>query len=210
MGEEIKLSEEQVTQIKQQLLTQIENFPEEKREQIKQQINSMSPEEIEEFVKQNQLQHLDPNKCIFCSIIEGKTPSIKIDEDNDNIAILEINPLTHGHSLIIPKNHSDSPSREFATKVAENIQQKLNSKDIQVQETEVMNHKIINLIPTYEDTDLEKAKRTQAKKEDLEKLQQKLTAQKIEIQPPQQIQEPEPPQEPTKPEPIPKLPPRIP
>tara|TARA_Y100000310_G_C20556782_1_gene750963 strand:- start:301 stop:927 length:627 start_codon:yes stop_codon:yes gene_type:complete len=207
--EEVKLTEEQVKQVKEQLLTQINNFPEDKREQIKQQINSMNTEEIEEFVKQNQLNHLDPNKCIFCSIIEGKTPSIKIDEDKENIAILEINPLTKGHTIIIPKNHSDSPSREFATKVAETLQQKLNAKDIQVQETEVMEHKIMNLIPTYENTDLEKAKRTQAKKEDLENLQQELTTPKIEIQPPQQIQQPTP-QETKQPEPIPKLPPRIP
>lgn len=208
MAEEIKLTEEQVKKVKEQLLTQTSNFPEDKREQIKQQINSMSTQEIEQFVKQNQLNHLDPNKCIFCSIIEGKTPSIKIDEDDKNIAILEINPLTHGHTIIISKKHSDTPSREFATKVAETLQQKLHAKDIQVEETKVMNHQITNLIPVYDDTDLEKAQRTSAKKEDLEKLQQELTTPKIEIQPPSPPIET--PQQPTQPEPIPKLPPRIP
>ena len=213
--EEIKLNEEQVKQIKDQLLTQLENFPEDKRLQIKQQIETMSTQQIEEFVKQNQLNHLDPNKCIFCSIIEGKTPSVKIAEDNDNIAILEINPLTSGHTLIIPKKHEDKPTQDFVTKVAERIQQKLKlqEKDIQIEETEIMGHQITNLIPSYEDTDLKTAKRTSATKEDLEKLRQELTAETIEIQPPAtptpepQLQNQEPIQEP---EPIPKLPPRIP
>ena len=206
MAEEIKLTQEQAEQIKKQLLTQLTNFPEDKQYQIKQQIESMSLEDIEQFVKQNQLSHLNPNKCIFYSIIEGKTPSVKLDENNNNIAILEINPLTRGHTIIIPKKHQATPSRDFATKVAENLLQKLNAKDIQVEETEIMNHQIMNLIPTYDDTNLKKAQRTQAKKQDLEKLKQELTTPKIEIPTQQKIQ----PIEQKKQEPIPKLPPRIP
>jgi len=208
--EEIKLTKEQAKQIKEELLTQLENFPEDKRMQIKEQIESMTTEQIEQFVKQNQLQHLDPNKCIFCSIVAEDTPSIKINKDENNIAILEINPLTKGHTLIIPKNHNSHPSRDFATKVAENLQQKLNTKDIQVQETEVMNHKIINLIPVYDDTDLQKAQRAPAKKQDLEKLQQELTAKEEQEAVEQVTEKTQTPQLQPEQEPIPKLPPRIP
>lgn len=43
--------------------------------------------------------------CIFCKIIKGEIPSKKIYEDEKVIAILDINPVTEGHTLVIPKEH---------------------------------------------------------------------------------------------------------
>jgi histidine triad (HIT) family protein len=43
--------------------------------------------------------------CIFCKIIEGKLPSHKVYEDNDFLAFLDINPLSAGHILVVPKKH---------------------------------------------------------------------------------------------------------
>lgn len=43
--------------------------------------------------------------CIFCNIIEGKAPSYKIYEDELSLAILDINPFSRGHCLVIPKRH---------------------------------------------------------------------------------------------------------
>lgn len=48
------------------------------------------------------------NNCLFCAIIEGNQPSIKIYEDEKTIAILDIFPIAKGHTLIIPKTHSDT------------------------------------------------------------------------------------------------------
>ncbi len=48
------------------------------------------------------------NNCLFCAIIEGSQPSIKIYEDEKTIAILDIFPIAKGHTLIIPKAHSDT------------------------------------------------------------------------------------------------------
>ena len=45
-------------------------------------------------------------ECIFCKIIEGELPSIKLYEDEKTIALLDIYPVAKGHTLIIPKNHS--------------------------------------------------------------------------------------------------------
>lgn len=46
--------------------------------------------------------------CIFCKIIEGEIPSIKI-YDSDNIfAFMDINPLSEGHCLFIPKKHASA------------------------------------------------------------------------------------------------------
>ena len=55
----------------------------------------MTAEEMEIFVKQNNLNHLG-GECIFCSIVGGKTPSFRIGENEENIAILELNPLSKG------------------------------------------------------------------------------------------------------------------
>jgi histidine triad (HIT) family protein len=43
--------------------------------------------------------------CIFCDIVAGKAPSHKICEDELSMAILDINPFSRGHSLVIPKRH---------------------------------------------------------------------------------------------------------
>ena len=43
--------------------------------------------------------------CIFCDIVEGKAPCYKVYEDNLSLAILDINPFSRGHCLVIPKRH---------------------------------------------------------------------------------------------------------
>ncbi len=43
--------------------------------------------------------------CLFCKIIKGEIPSMKIYEDDILIAFLDINPLAVGHTLIVPKKH---------------------------------------------------------------------------------------------------------
>ncbi|MBU2028845.1 HIT family protein [Patescibacteria group bacterium] len=45
------------------------------------------------------------DNCIFCKIIAGKIPAEKIYEDDKVLAFLDINPVTPGHVLIIPKKH---------------------------------------------------------------------------------------------------------
>ena len=48
------------------------------------------------------------DSCIFCKIIAGEMPSIKLYEDEKTIAILDIFPIARGHTLIIPKAHSET------------------------------------------------------------------------------------------------------
>ena len=43
--------------------------------------------------------------CIFCKIINGDIPCLKIYEDDLVLAFLDINPDSDGHTLIIPKKH---------------------------------------------------------------------------------------------------------
>ncbi|AWI24852.1 HIT family protein [Flavobacterium pallidum] len=44
---------------------------------------------------------------IFTRIINGELPSYKIAEDDNYIAILDVNPNTEGHTLCIPKKEVD-------------------------------------------------------------------------------------------------------
>ena len=46
--------------------------------------------------------------CIFCKIVKGEIPSFKVYEDDRVYAFADINPVSDGHTLIIPKAHADN------------------------------------------------------------------------------------------------------
>jgi len=46
--------------------------------------------------------------CIFCKIVRGEIPSFKVYEDERVFAFADINPITDGHTLIIPKAHAEN------------------------------------------------------------------------------------------------------
>ncbi|KAF4974078.1 hypothetical protein FZEAL_8979 [Fusarium zealandicum] len=43
--------------------------------------------------------------CIFCRIIKGEIPCMKLFESEKTLAFLDIGPLSKGHALVIPKFH---------------------------------------------------------------------------------------------------------
>jgi len=56
--------------------------------------------------------------CVFCAIVAGEAPAIRIYEDDDYLAILDIRPIVRGHTLVIPKKHTvdltDTPADTIA------------------------------------------------------------------------------------------------
>lgn len=44
--------------------------------------------------------------CIFCKIANGEIPSATLYEDNEFRVILDVNPASKGHALILPKKHA--------------------------------------------------------------------------------------------------------
>jgi histidine triad (HIT) family protein len=44
--------------------------------------------------------------CVFCAIVAEEAPAIRIYEDDDYLAILDIRPFTRGHTLVLPKRHT--------------------------------------------------------------------------------------------------------
>ncbi len=46
--------------------------------------------------------------CVFCDIVHNDIPTNKIYEDDNVIAILDANPVSLGHTLIITKRHYEN------------------------------------------------------------------------------------------------------
>lgn len=46
--------------------------------------------------------------CIFCKIVAGQIPAMRVYEDDVVLAFLDIGPLAESHLLVIPKEHSET------------------------------------------------------------------------------------------------------
>jgi len=46
--------------------------------------------------------------CIFCKIVKGDIPCFKVYEDDRVLAFEDVNPISEGHTLIIPKVHAEN------------------------------------------------------------------------------------------------------
>ena len=46
--------------------------------------------------------------CIFCKIVKKEIPSKIIFENERCLAFLDISPISKGHTIVIPKNHSST------------------------------------------------------------------------------------------------------
>jgi len=180
------LTKEQSDIIKEQLIKQIDSSQLENKEQIKSNIQKLNEGQLEEFLKQNKIQiqssQTQPNegKCIFCSIINNEIPSYKIAENKKAIAILEINPLSKGHILIIPNEHKTidkipKTALSLAQKIAKKLKLKLKPEDVKIETSSIQGHAIINVIPFYKDEKIEKKK---ASEEELQNLQSLLETKK--------------------------------
>ncbi|MEK6893505.1 MAG: HIT family protein [Nanoarchaeota archaeon] len=99
--------------------------------------------------------------CIFCKIVKGEIPSVKIWEDEKHLAILDIHPNVKGMTLILTKKHFDSyafdmPDNEYkefmaaAQKVAKILDKKLKvQRTALVMEGLGVNHVHLKLYPIY-------------------------------------------------------------
>lgn len=195
------LSPEQENQIKEQLIEQIKSqFPPDKQESAIKQLESLNKEQFIEFLKANNMikDSNDSNspqeqQCIFCSIIDGKIPTYKIAENSEAIATLDINPISKGHSLVIPKLHISNKdnfpekAKQLAQSVSEKIKQTLQTKNVLLEYANVLGHECINIIPVYNNENLN-SERQKADESEIAELQKQL----------QQTQETQPEKQPKK------------
>ena len=124
--------------------------------------------------------------CLFCKIANGEIPSYTLYEDDLVKVFLDINPVSQGHCLIIPKKHYEnmldvdkeivSHSLDVARKVYKILNDKLNMDGLTITQNNMygqeVKHYHIHLIPRYEKDNLlyKRAKN----KIDVEKLFEKI------------------------------------
>jgi histidine triad (HIT) family protein len=183
------ISKDQAEQIKKQLIQQIERtLPEGQREAIVSQIESFNEEQLEQFLKQNNIKLSEKpssEKTVFEQIVTGELPSYKIDENSKSIAILELNPLSKGHSLILPKQKLTiekipKSALSLSQKIAKKIKKKLKPEDIKIETSSFQDYAFINVIPIYKESKLEKRKAEEAELSELQKkLEQKKRGKRI-------------------------------
>ena len=46
--------------------------------------------------------------CIFCKIIAGDIPAVKVLDEELVLAFMDINPAGRGHLLVVPKKHAEN------------------------------------------------------------------------------------------------------
>ena len=103
---------------------------------------------------------------IFSRIVAGEIPSYKIAEDDRFYAFLDINPLTKGHTLVIPKQEIDylfdlddqtlGDMMIFAKGVAKQIKQNIDCKRVAVVVLGMeVPHAHIHLIPIESENDVD-------------------------------------------------------
>jgi len=190
------LSKEQAVEIKKQIIAQVDGSNVENKNEIKKSISEMNEKELEGFLKANnipvegveggpkggrEISGGSPGGgCIFCSIVKGEVPSYKIDESNKAIAILELNPFSKGHSIVIPLEHVEvdklpKSAMTLVQKIVKKIKKKLKPVDVKIESSSFQGHAMINIIPIYEGQNLEKKK---ADEKELKALQKKLEVKK--------------------------------
>lgn len=146
-------------------------------------LRNMSPEQLAELQKQN---------CIFCHIAAGRVQSKIVYEDPRTIAVLDINPASLGHILILPKDHyvimPQAPDEEIvhlfgvAKKLSEVVLKSLKAKGTTIfvangsYAGQKAPHFMIHVIPRKEGDGLENLNIAQKKitEDQLEKVRLKL------------------------------------
>ncbi|NCN86602.1 HIT domain-containing protein [archaeon] len=183
--------------IKEKLIEQIKTqYDEQKANDFILKINEMNEEQFLEFLKkQGLIQGEENSNCIFCQMIAGNIPTTKIGENEKGIAILEINPISKGHTLIIPKEHlskeSDLPKEieEIKEKIKSDLTQAFKPQRVDVFHGNLMGHEIINILPVYSVETME-TERYSETPEGLKKIKEE-----IENSKPKEITLPEKPKE---------------
>lgn len=174
------LTDEQIHELKKQLVTQVQHLPHNQKEEALQQIDEMSPETLELML--NQQRGGKSDKTILRSIVEGSIPSKKVDENKYALAVVDIRPVSKGHVLIIPRQavemHEQLPTQIFtlAKKIAKRIKTKLKPKGTEIQTETKFEEQVLNVIPYYDKPLSVTSPRYEASQEELETIQKLIAA----------------------------------
>ncbi len=125
-------------------------------------------------------------KSVFTKIIEGEIPCYKVYEDNKTFAFLDNNPLSDGHTLVVPKKQVDkfydldedyyNALFSSVKKIAKNMERVLGVRIGVVVEGSEVAHAHIHLVPLYDRNvlQLHHGYKVDSSKAGMEKLASKL------------------------------------
>lgn len=129
------------------------------------------------------------SNCVFCKIIQNKE-ALKIFEDEKTICLLDINPISKGHCLVIPKEHfrdifdiDDEYLKNIISvskKVSTTLKQKLGATGVNILHAsgesaqQSIFHFHLHLVPRYKDDSLDTWPKSNYKEKSLEETYQKL------------------------------------
>ena len=109
--------------------------------------------------------------CVFCKVVAGQVPAVRVDEDEHTVAFMDLNPWTRGHALVVPRKHTpnlyeidDEELRRVgaaAKRLAIRMRDRLGAEGINLLNStnpaawQTVFHFHVHVIPRYEDDPLE-------------------------------------------------------
>lgn len=136
---------------------------------------------------------MDTQNCIFCKIVKGELPAIKVYENDKVIAFLDIHPVNPGHTLVVPKEHfenlldgSDEVLKEIMLtikKVAWAITRAFNLKGFNIEQNngavagQIVPHLHWHIIPRFSDDGLRHWPGKEYKEGEMEEVGKKISEQ---------------------------------
>jgi len=108
--------------------------------------------------------------CIFCKIIAGEIPVVKVLDEELVIAFMDINPSSKGHMLVVPKRHAENifeiPESDLVALIkavkrcAKAVKEALNAEGITILQLngkasdQIVPHLHVHVIPRWENDGL--------------------------------------------------------
>lgn len=107
--------------------------------------------------------------CVFCRIVSGEFDAYRVYEDDATVAFLDVNPVTTGHTLVVPRRHAGTLTElngeevgavfAAAREVAEKLEAGLEPEGLNLLQNngaaagQEVEHVHVHLIPRYGDED---------------------------------------------------------
>jgi len=111
-----------------------------------------------------------PMECIFCKIVDGEIPAVKVLDEERVVAFMDINPSSKGHMLVVPKNHAENifeiPESDLTALIkavkrcAKAVKEALNAEGITILQLngkasdQIVPHLHIHIIPRWKNDGL--------------------------------------------------------